>query len=128
MKHVVVNYYVNEEKQTVVCKLENCFNAVICNMCHKGWPGHDALLINDTFIGKAKCAPEDTFDVLKGKQIAYNRAVTKFYNAKKKALDRFIKGNEEFMNALKATGNELIDTYDGIIDRRNKDTEKILSK
>ena len=124
----IENYYVNEEKKVVVCKLELCSNALICDMCHKGLPGHADLLLNDTYVGKAVCADEDTFDIEKGKRIAYNRAVTKLANAKKKTLTRFINNYEEMVVFLRDVHNDLTHKYDRVIDRRTQNTEKIINE
>lgn len=111
-------YFINEEKKVVVCKLENCNAELICDMCHKGYPGHDAMLIEDEFIGKAKCSPEDIFDVEIGKKIAYDRAVAKMCKAKKRALIYFVNGNKKFIEELEKDSNKLISRYDATIDRK----------
>ena len=58
-----MKFYINEEKRTVVCK--------IISDCYTLYP-------YKTFVGKAKCDPEDKFDVEKGKKIAKLRAYTKY--------------------------------------------------
>lgn len=123
-----IRYFINEEKKTVVCKLEDCGHTLICDMCHKGWPGHEAMIINDTFIGKAQCSLDDTFDVEIGKQIAYSRAVAKLFKAKRKALARFIEGNKKFIEDLSNDADKLISKYEGIINRKDKDIERILGE
>ena len=62
----MTKFFVNEDKKAVVC--------LITITRHKGLP-------NQTFIGKAKCSPSDTFDVEKGKDIAYVRALLKLKKA-----------------------------------------------
>lgn len=121
-------YFVDEEKKIVVCKLEGCFNALICDMCHKGWPGHDALVIEDVFTGKAQCSPDDTFDVEIGKQIAYKRAVAKLFKAKKRALINFVEGNKKFVEDLSRDADKLIGKYDGTINRKDQDIMRILGE
>ena len=121
-------YFVDEKKKIVVCKLENCSNTLICDMCHKNWPGHEALVIDDVFTGKAKCSDEDTFDVEIGKRIAYKRAVTKLVNAKRRTLIDFLDANTKFMERLTADCNKLIGRYEGTINRKDQDIEKILAE
>lgn len=119
-------FFVNEEKKIVVCKLEYCSNALICDMCHEGLPGHEMLLIDDMFVGKAKCSDEDTFDVEIGKQIAYKRAIDKLVRAKKRTLLNFTKENQMIMDFINKKCNKLSDRYDNIINRKDQDIEKIL--
>ena len=121
-------YFVDEEKKVVVCKLEECFNSLICDMCHKGWPGHDALVIADEFTGKAQCSPEDTFDVEIGKRIAYKRAVAKLFRAKRRALIDFVEGNKEFVKHLCEDADKLVNKYNSTIDRKDQDIMRILGE
>jgi hypothetical protein len=121
-------FFVDEEKKVVVCKLEYCSNELICDLCGKGWPGHEALVIEDTFIGKAQCSPEDTFDVEIGKEIAYKRAVAKLFKAKRRALSNFVKSNQEMTNRFTALATKLIGKYDGTINRKDQDIMRILGE
>lgn len=57
------------------------------------------------FIGVAKCAPQDTFNIEKGKELARARALQKFYTAKLKCfqaiaddLDKKLTICEDYMN------------------------------
>lgn len=108
------NYFVNEEKKVVVCKLENCAGSLVCDMCEQGYPHHPDLVIADTFIGKAVCAPEDTFDVEIGKKIAYKRAVAKLFTAKYKTAERFlnmqVKGFDQMVTAIHKIKTKCADT------------------
>lgn len=58
-----INYIVNEEKKTVVCILE-------VEYLLGSW---ESL----RFTGKAKCSPDDQWDVETGRKIAYSRAYIK---------------------------------------------------
>lgn len=124
----VERYFINEEKKTVVCKLENCFNGLVCDMCRKGYPGHPYMEIDDTFVGKAQCSPEDTFDVEVGKQIAYKRAIAKMTKAKKRALIDFVEGNKKFVENLCKDADKLIVRYENTINRKNQDIVRILGE
>ena len=121
-------YFVNEEKKVVVCKLENCSNALICDMCQKDWPGHEALVINDTFTAKAQCSPDDTFDAEIGKKIAYSRAVAKVNKAKKRTLTNFVAENQKMLQALVRDAEKLTRKYDGTISRKDQEITRILGE
>lgn len=124
----VEKYFVDTEKKVVVCKLINCSNALICDMCHRGWPGYSNLLIEDTFIGKAKCSPEDTFDENIGKQIAHKRAVAKMFAAKERTLKVFVENNRKCINALSRDADKLIGKYEGTISRKDGDILRIIGE
>ena len=121
-------YFVDEEKKVVICKLEDCSNALICDMCNKGWPGHIKMVIDDVFTGKAQCSPEDTFDVEIGKEIAYKRAVTKLFRAKRRALIDFVEGNKKIVQDLSEVADKLIGKYDGTINRKKQDITRVIGE
>lgn len=106
----------------------DCSHGLICDMCHKGWPGHPALEIADTFTGKAQCSPEDIFDAEIGKQIAYKRAVAKMFRAKRRALIDFVNGNKDFVAHLESDAGKLINKYEGTINRKDQDIMRILGE
>lgn len=116
-----VRYFVNTEKRIVVCKLYECAHELCCDMCHKGWPLHDALIINDEFVGKAKCSPDDNFDIEKGKELAYKRALIKLCKAKAKTLIAFLQANQKSVADLSNTVNKLCNKYDGTITKKESD-------
>lgn len=60
-----INTYVNEEKGTIACVIKV-----------------NGLLGYNKFVGKAKCLPEDKFDVELGKKLASARAWQKYDEAK----------------------------------------------
>lgn len=60
-----IKYYSNLEKGCVVCKIK----------CREG-----------SFNGKAKCHPEDSFNIKTGEQIAYKKALIKLKKYDKKEL------------------------------------------
>lgn len=64
-----IKYYSNSEKGCVVCKIK----------CREG-----------SFTGKAKCHPEDTFNIKIGEQIAYKKALIKLKNCDKKELQQLL--------------------------------------
>lgn len=72
-----IEYFVNLEAGVVVCRINNCRD--IANLrIHKysnsePWEPWNYTL-PDSFIGVAKCAPEDEFDEEYGKKLALLRA------------------------------------------------------
>ena len=78
-------FYVNEEKGTVVCSVEGSL------LVPTNWDSC-VLVPGATIVEKgiSKCAPEDTFDVERGKRIALARAENKVYLSALKHLDEFM--------------------------------------
>lgn len=81
----MIEYYVNEEKRTVVAKITDV--VVIGNECV-------------TFTGKSKCHPDDKWDVKKGTKLARIRAIKKFNTSKMRMLSNMIKWHADLMNSL----------------------------
>ncbi len=119
-------FYVNDEKKIVVCKLVDCAGSLICDMCHKNWPASPELEIDDVFVGKAKLHPDDAFDLEKGEQIAFRRAVAKLAKAKARALRAFMKKQERVVNDLKRDTDKLLRKYEYNIDKRDADIQYII--
>ena len=96
-----IKYVVDEEKRTVVCYMTNCrYDALdalrqsgalcmiaIPTMGCKPFFNPNKLLINDVYRGKAKCHPDDEWDVKRGKEIARNRMLNTYYAARFRKLD-----------------------------------------
>ena len=118
-----IEYFVNEEKKVVVCKISNCMASLQCDMCKLGWPHHPDLFINDTFVGKARCSEDDTFDVETGKYIAYKRAVAKLNTAKLKVVKRFRKNQERGINELFKSLDKISGKYERIIAAKESEIE-----
>ncbi len=123
-----VDYYVNEEKKVVVAKMTGCFNGLACDMCRKGYPAVPSFEIADAFIGKAKCSPDDTFDVETGKKIAFKRAYKKYVVAKKKAITAFLEENNKLVNELNDTVQKLIDSYDRADAHRTAEIKALITE
>lgn len=64
-------YYVNPEKNTVVCVLR-CTPQINTSLYETDVPVFEVR-------GKAKCSPHDTFDPVTGQRIALSRAKVKMY-------------------------------------------------
>lgn len=84
-----VKTYVNEEKKTVTTVIEACIKM----------PETDTEFFK-RFVGKAKCAPEDKFDVEIGKKISKNRAWIKYNDGCIKILDKEMDELMDFENVL----------------------------
>ena len=75
---------------------------------------------NTTFVGKAICMEEDTFDVEFGKKLAYDKAMFKLFDAKKRFFMESIKDLESYIAADK----ELIADVDKQIAKATERFEK----
>lgn len=88
-----IKFDVNPEKRRVICFLYNCENIAL-NRIKKYVPCFNTeifakkykLKIDPVYVGIAKCAPEDEFDVEYGKKLALTRAKQK----RCKAINRVI--------------------------------------
>lgn len=79
-------FYVNEEKRTVVCKLSGVLTGFTGEFENElaGTAAATKVAFADEFAimeftAKAKCCPNDSFDEKVGKQIAESRAKMKVY-------------------------------------------------
>ena len=110
-----IEYYVDEEKKVVVCKLTGCEGGSMCDMCQVGYPHHPDFVLNDSYVSKAKCFEDDTFDAEFGKKLAYQRAVTKLNTAKVKTLKRFKKERVKYFNLLLDNMHKISDKCERIV-------------
>ena len=86
-----ITYYIYEETGNVTCVIRPTPKFI----------GYK-LMQNVTVSGRAKCCAEDTFDVEKGKQIAYYRAIGKFkeqFNIIEGAANQVIRHTQSIINA-----------------------------
>jgi len=103
-------YYVNEEKKVVVAIAENCTNLAIQKILRKYPVSRSALLadenyfnkafMHDTYSAKAKCDPNDEFDVEFGKKLAKKRLEEKLEKYTKAAIERWKKQQIKLMNLI----------------------------
>lgn len=84
--------YINVNGNTITCVLKASFNSKLFNVSE-----NNSIVISG--IGRATCNEKDTFDIFKGKQIAYSRA---YINVYKKFR---IKLGDAAKNALKVYCN-----------------------
>ena len=121
-----VNYFIDNETQTIVCKLEPYTNPFfkdnddisveinrsffeLCEDCHI------------SFVGKAVCLPEDSYNVEFGKKLAYDKAMFKMLASKK----NFFKDHIKFFNGLIEKIEKEIDNVEAV---ENKVTERFENK
>ena len=123
-----VDYYVNKEKKVVVAKMTGCDNGLAYDMCRKGYPPIPDFKIANTFIGKAKCSPDDTFDEETGKKIAFKRAYKKYVMAKKKAVAAFLAENNKLVDELNDTVKNLMDSYDRADAHRTEEIKALITE
>lgn len=126
-----VNFYVNEEKRTVVCKLSDTAEAVLDDLVQNGYmPStpecYEDGLLKEGFTGKAKCSDEDTFDAEKGKRIAYKRAMAKYNRSKQKVVDRILRQQLKSFTNFSNTLDRLYKKYERIVVNSENDCKAII--
>ena len=113
----MIKYIINEEKKVVVAKFEKDYKGAKDKYVWKKLiAAHidNVLRIIDnvldetsSFYSVAKCAPGDTFDVKKGKELAKKRLLKKYYRAQKKIVQYYVNRiacmQKEFINDLNVT-------------------------
>lgn len=87
--------YININGNTITCVLKASFNSKLFNVSENNC--NNSIVISG--IGRATCNEKDTFDIFKGRQIAYSRA---YINVYKKFR---IKLGDAAKNALKVYCN-----------------------
>lgn len=132
------DFYVNEEKRTVVCvypKADPIFNrrnasdmAVGFIIDNFAFPDIDLgdliykmrpdMLMPRYFTGKAVCAPEDKWDEELGKKIAFARA-------KEKCYDSFFKRANLFVHTVTKRLGDAIDIFNNFGDKISASREAL---
>ena len=136
------DFYVDEEKRTVVCVyptskgtdawLWNGASDLVIDFIEENFDFGDISLADGArygnlhrklkmpyrFVGKAVCAPEDTWDVDLGMRIAFARA-------KEKCYDSFFKRANLFINKLMLRVNDTIDTFNNFGDKLSANREAL---
>lgn len=110
------NFYVDEDARVVICVIPNTktmvhdyinehfrfsnldFSYIISGNLY------DEIEMPKSFMGKAVCAAEDTFDIETGKLIAFTRAKDKCYKS-------FFKRANLFVQTVDRRLNEMIDEF-----------------
>lgn len=114
-------FFVDEERRTVVCVIENTLNIVHSffsldthDVFNKNTPVFfevsDALWVRlkmpDRFVGKAVCAPEDEWNEETGRLIAFDRAKHKFNVSFFKRAQLFVDMVDETFTKMVASVNK----------------------
>ena len=110
-------FFVDEEKRTVICVIENTSSLVtdffdISKIIWSNDPTHPVniypnyrlekkLILPDRFTGKAVCAPEDEWNEEVGRLIAFDRA-------KEKLATSFFKRAQEYVTEIDTAFNDMI--------------------
>ena len=108
-----ITYIIDREKRTVVAYMEHCEYDVIFSISNIlnipihysdeiGFLRLNNYMINDTYRGKAKCAPEDEWNVEEGMRIARNRLLEKYWSPRHRATDKF---KADLLNLIRRTGH-----------------------
>ena len=89
-----IHYFINEEKKVIVCKIEPYPTQLHCCDCRLGFAQslnrgfvEYCLDTNLSFTGKAVCVEPDVFNVDFGKKMAYDKAIIKLFDAKRKFFE-----------------------------------------
>lgn len=122
-----VQYFVNEEKRIVVAKISGAANELCCDLCKKGIEGVP-VFTQDKFVGKAKCSPDDAFDIEKGKKIAFKRAYYKYVKAKHAEINRFADWVEQRDREVIETLHKMSVKFEQSMERRLKEIEGIIKE
>lgn len=114
MAKKVVKTYIDEDKKVVVTKIK------VRDFCFD-----DFFMEERNYTGKAKCSPEDIFDVELGKKISLTRAWLKYDTARLKELqeintmlnEKLIENKRELekqTNLVERTKNKIIELTDSV--------------
>lgn len=120
----MIRYEINEQKGIIVArfygvhmKSQDCISVSLqamvnnlfkeCRFLHFNWQAHIKIIDDEVsrcgeIIGKAKCHPDDKFDIEVGKGIAKGKLLTKWERLKFRVLDRIY-------NTLHSEGEILFD-------------------
>jgi len=129
-------FYVNEDERVVVCVIPNTrdmvtefiwdhfqWNDVDMTMAVR-YPLTDKLNMPNSFIGKAKCAPEDEWNEETGKLIAFAKAKDKCYKSFFKRATKLVQTVDarlgDMMDKFNDFGMQLEDKREGMQQRINE--------
>lgn len=86
-----VRYFVNKDEGIVVCVLQNCQWDYLSKIRdHIEEVASSDVRMNQTFRGIAKCSPDDAFDEMYGKDLAFQRAYNKYFKNQKRIATKLI--------------------------------------
>ena len=102
-----VVYYIDEDKKTIACKMNNtedeliekCLNNGTTCVIPAGTLYH--LQLKNSYSAKTSCLNEDTFDTEKGKRLALVKMLSKYYKDKEKTYENIINEIENYVEVLR---------------------------
>ena len=102
-----IEYYVNENQRTIVAVLRHSQYDVIKALDNMGLLfiyekdfNIDKCMLSDRYVGKAICHIDDEWDESIGKEIAKNKALSKYYEDRVKIYNYLCKKFEKVYNEL----------------------------
>lgn len=107
-----IKFVVNEEKRTVVAIANDCSCDVVRELEKADNSSHillttpimfdmdERMLILDTFIGVAKCHPNDVFSAKEGKKVAARKMHKAYNKAKRNAMKAYMTRLSRFLENL----------------------------
>lgn len=135
------NFYVDEKKRTIACVLEdtkNMFHKYIEDKLYISCWGlpttnqavkfEEKLDMPNRFVGVAKCAAEDTWDVELGKKIAYLRLREKVYRSFFNKAKRYIDTLDDYLERNAMEINRMGMKLDKEMESRNQYIAEKLSE
>ena len=128
-------FFVDEEKRTVACSIENTRHMfrnymedelkMGCIVNYTNSKILQTLKMPPRFVGTAHCSPEDTWNVETGKLIAFKRAKEKLYgsffrhaNTFMNEIDRVLDRGEVQLNRIGEKVSRNLDHLDKVIEDR----------
>lgn len=122
------NFYVNEEKRTVVCVIPNTrdlLHEFICDNFRFSDFDFDWALVNEeliempsSFMGKAVCSKDDDWNEHTGRLIAFARAKGKCYTS-------FFKRANHFVQMIDGHLGDIVEAFNKFGDKLEKNRTKL---
>lgn len=127
-----VHYFINPEKKTIACKIEPY-------ACHSYFDDQNlsaSISINRsffeyccdmdiTFTAKTVCDKEDTFRIDFGKKLAYDKAMFKLLDRKKRFFETMVKTFEEDIKNVTQEISNVDESIEQVSKRYQKKLEEV---
>lgn len=114
VKRSECKFYVNEKRRTVVCVIPNTVHLLeeFLESNYTSWVYFthselEMITLPSSFVGIARCAAEDNWDVEVGKTIAYTRARDRLYHCLFQRANEFIDHKDRDLNELVMRLNDM---------------------
>jgi hypothetical protein len=136
-----VNYYINEKKKVIACRIEPDVEKDYSSLTALFNPGHKGLGYkesmersffemcgeqNISFVGKAICMDDDEFNVEFGKNLAYDKAMFKLLAAKSKFILNDVKELKGYIDADTAILEDISKQVDKVTERFEKKLKEVM--